>query len=53
MGEFTSSEQKQLYEKIRDLYFKQNFGSTSKTDLETLLFSEYIEHRITAKESVD
>ena len=53
MGEFTGAEQKQLYEKIRDLYFNRNFGSMSKTDLETLLFSEYIEHRITAKEKID
>lgn len=35
------------------MYFRKNFGSTSKADLEVLLFSEYIEHCIREKECFD
>lgn len=50
---FTDSEKIAAFDKIAELYFKQNFGSTSKADLETLLFSEYIESRIAQKLSFD
>lgn len=40
---FTDKEKIRLFDKIEELYFKRNFGSTSKSDIETLLFSEYIE----------
>lgn len=46
---FTEKEKISAFDKISELYFKQNFGSTSKADLETLLFSEYIESRISQK----
>ena len=42
--EFTNEEKNALFDKIAALYFNKNFGSTSKADFETLLFSEYIEH---------
>ena len=42
--EFTNEEKTALFDKIAALYFNKNFGSTSKADFETLLFSEYIEH---------
>lgn len=42
--EFTNEEKIALFDKIAALYFNKNFGSTSKADFETLLFSEYIEH---------
>ena len=42
--EFTNEEKIAVFDKIAPLYFNKNFGSTSKADLETLLFSEYIEH---------
>ena len=35
------------------MYFRKNFGSTSKADLEVLLFSVYIEHCIREKECFD
>lgn len=50
---FTDFEKIQLFDKISALYFERNFGSTSKSDLETLLFSEYIEHCIREKEPFD
>ena len=40
------SEKEELFKKISFAYFERNFGSMSKSDLETLLFSEYIEHHI-------
>lgn len=41
--EFKDEEKIRLFDKIEELYFRRNFGSVSKSDLETLLFSEYIE----------
>lgn len=43
---FSNEEKQACFDKISELYFCKNFGSTSKADLETLLFSEYIEHCI-------
>ena len=43
---FSKEEKISTFDKIERNYFNQNFGSMSKTDLETLLFSEYIEHCI-------
>lgn len=51
--EFTKDEKIALFDKIEQLYFKKNFGSTSKADLEVLLFSAYIEHCIDAGEQYD
>ena len=39
---FTDEEKILLFDKIEKLYFHRNFGSTSKSDFETLLFSEYV-----------
>ena len=44
LWEFSSNEKEVVFDKIASHYFNRNFGSISKTDLETLLFSEYIEH---------
>ena len=41
---FSNEEKIALFDKISALYYNKNFGSTSKSDFETLLFSEYIEH---------
>jgi len=43
---FSPEEKIAFFDKIEQHYFMRNFGSMTKTDLETLLFSEYIEHRI-------
>lgn len=51
--EFSNEEKLRFFEKISNLYYKKNFGSVSKADFETLIFSEYIEHRLNAKESID
>ena len=40
---FKDEDKIRLFDKLEELYFRKNFGSVSKTDLETLLFSEYIE----------
>ncbi len=45
-SEFTENEKLELSSKIEEMYFNRNFGSMSKADFETLLFSEYIEHCI-------
>jgi len=46
---FTPEEKIEIFNKIEQHYFIRNFGSMSKTDFETLLFSEYIEHCIKNK----
>jgi hypothetical protein len=50
---FTDDEKIALFNKIEALYFDKNFGSTSKADLELLLFSVYIEHCINKGEPYD
>ena len=43
---FSSEEKIAIFDKIEQHYFIRNFGSMTKADFETLIFSEYIEHRI-------
>ena len=43
---FSPEEKIAIFDKIEQHYFVRNFGAMTKADLETLLFSEYIEHRI-------
>lgn len=50
---FTTEEKCAVFDKIAQQYFVRNFGSMSKSDLETLLFSEYIEHGIRNGKPVD
>lgn len=45
---FSIEEKCALFDKLEQMYFCQNFGSTSKADLEVFLFSEYIEHCLNA-----
>ncbi len=42
--EFSSEEKQDAFDEIAALYYERNFGETTKSDLETLLFSIYIEH---------
>ena len=51
--EFDDKEKIRLFDKIEELYFKRNFGSVSKADFETLLFSEFIECCINHNEPFD
>lgn len=51
--EFTNEEKIVLFDKIAALYFNKNFGSTSKTDFETLIFSEYLEHCLRSGDPYD
>ena len=51
--DFTNEEKIALFDKIAELYFNKNFGSTSKADFETLLFSEYIEHHLRYNHKID
>ena len=46
---FTPEEKIKIFNKIEQHYFARNFGSMTKSDFETLLFSEYIEHCIKSK----
>lgn len=46
---FSAEEKIEIFNKIEQHYFVRNFGSLTKADFETLLFSEYIEHRIKNK----
>ena len=50
---FSPEEKIAFFDKIAQHYFNQNFGTMSKTDYETLLFSEYIEHCLRNKISYD
>lgn len=50
---FSKEEKEACFDKISELFFCQNFGSTSKTDFEVLLFSEYIEHCMKVGEPFD
>ena len=43
---FNETEKCAIFDKIAENYFEHNFGSMTKSDFETLLFSEYIEHCI-------
>lgn len=43
---FTPEEKIKIFDKIEQHFFVRNFGSMTKSDFETLLFSEYIEHCI-------
>lgn len=51
--EFSKSEKIALFEKIKTNYFTRNFGSMSRSDFETLLFSEYLEHHMKANLAYD
>ena len=46
---FSPEEKIEIFNKIEQHYFARNFGSMTKADFETLLFSEYIEHCIKNK----
>lgn len=50
---FSNEEKCALFDKLAKMYYCQNFGSTSKSDLETFLFSEYIEHCLNSGEPFD
>lgn len=50
---FDDDEKNELFKDIADMYFKRNFGSLSKADLETYLFSFYIEHLLNHEEEFD
>ena len=50
---FTDEEKIIVFDKIAELYFEKNFGSTTKADFETLLFSEYLEHCMRCDEPFD
>lgn len=41
---FSQEEKIHLFDEIQKNYFEKNFGTMSKSDLEVLLFSEFIEH---------
>ena len=43
---FSDSEKIAIFDKISEMFYKQNFGSTSKSDFELLLFSEYLDNHI-------
>ena len=47
--DFTEKEKQTAFGQISNCYFNKNFGTMSKADFETLLFSIYIEHCIDKK----
>lgn len=53
MSKLNESEKIKLADKISDFYFEKNFGSMSKSDFETFLFSVYVEHCLDADEDID
>lgn len=50
---FTDTEKEDLIIELSRLFYNKNFGSTSKADIDTLMFSAYIEHLLNAGESID
>lgn len=42
--QFSEEEKMHLFDAVQKNYFQKNFGTMSKSDLEVLLFSEFIEH---------
>ena len=44
--DFTPEEKAVAFEEISSCYFQRNFGTMSKSDFETLMFSIYIGHCI-------
>jgi hypothetical protein len=53
MVDFTTPEKESLIDELSKLYFNRNFGSTSKADLDTLMFSAYIEHCLNSGKPYD
>lgn len=51
--EFTDIQKCDIFDKINASYFQKNFGTMTKSDLETLLFSEYIEKCIINEQAYD
>lgn len=51
--EFTPDEGAELLTQLSQLYYNNNFGSTGKADLDTLMFSAFYEHRLNAGEPCD
>ena len=41
---FTGKEKEKAFDRICERFFKRNFGTMSKPDMETLMFDIYIEH---------
>ena len=50
---FTAEEKEALFDTLMEMYFHKNFGSLSKMDLETYLFSFYLEHLMNNKFNYD
>lgn len=50
---FTTEEKEELFDTLMEMYFHKNFGSLSKMDLETYLFSFYLEHLMNNKLNYD
>lgn len=50
---FTKEEKVAVFDKIYESYFNKNFGSMSKADFETMIFSEYIDHLIKNGDAYD
>lgn len=51
--EFSIEEKCSFFDKLEKMYYCQNFGSTSKSDFELFLFSEYVEHCLNTGDSID
>lgn len=50
---FEPEEKQRAFDMIADLYYQRNFGSTSKSDMETLLFSIFLEHLLCTGQPYD
>lgn len=51
--DFSGPEMEQAFHMISSRYFKRNFGTMTKADFETLLFSIYIEHLLENNQPFD
>lgn len=50
---FSNTEKMEAFDVIAQRYFNRNFGTVSKADFETLLFSIYLEHLLKSGEKYD
>lgn len=53
MSEFSVEEKIELFDMIADHYYKRNFGTMLKADIDVMLFSAYMEHKLNKGEKYD
>lgn len=50
---FSPEEKEFLFRELMNMFFHKNFGTVSKSDLETFMFSFYLEHLLNSNQAID